>query len=405
MKSLPLVEPPEKMLPPLTTEEIEEFLDLYTRLIDFSYEQWAWETGHPVKKLIRKGENGRYRMAVDFLQFPEAADVIKFMHEYFPQLIEHFVETKRTNKGQRELLDAWRRYYQKCTGVYLETLGERSALFCDIDQESTYLVYMLYDEVEHFVEERLALTTLLLPYRDRIVSDGLYLTMGHLKDEWGYGRLLRYCRKHRRRHGIVTALAPQSETELSPGRILRLKISLRGAKPPIWRRILIPADATLEDLHETIQESFEWMGMHLFEFQDAIRRYGDPDLLNDPFGEEERIRDYRQVRVGELLEKEKDRITYLYDFGDYWEHTITLEAIEERKENTFYPQCTGGRRAAPPEDCGGLWGYTELVEAFEEGDGERLESFGWEPEAFPEPSRFDKKELNARLKRRFSKSL
>jgi hypothetical protein len=403
MKPVP-VHLPEETPPGLRDEEIRAFIDLFSRFLDFTYDVWARETGHAAKKLIRKGEDGRYEMAVDFPKLPEALEVISFLHDHFTELIEHFIDTKRTNEAQRDILEAWRSYGKTIMGVYVETVGERRAIFCDLERGTNYLVYTLYDPVTPFAEHRDILTTLLLPFAGRIVGDGLHIVHGRVDNDWGHYKLQKLYQTQRKRQGIITELAARSTSELSHRRILRLKISLRGAKPPIWRRLLIPANATLEDLHVAIQALFGWMEMHLFLFEDEWDRYSDPSLFEDTFSEGS-VHDYRDVRVADLLQLVKDRITYIYDFGDHWKHTITLEAIEERDEKAFYPQCTGGRRAAPPEDCGGMWGYSALVEAYEEGDEEVLGSYGWALETFPDPARFDKKALNAHLKACFRNSL
>lgn len=138
----------------------------------------------------------------------------------------------------------------------------------------------------------------------------------------------------------------------------QLKVTLRGIKPPIWRRVLVDGRSTLADVHETIQAAFGWWNYHLYEFEFGRTRYGIPDPDSD-FGPP--IRDARKHRLHKVAEAGTS-FTYTYDFGDNWIHKVTVEKIAPPPAGMSLPACTDGRRAAPPEDCGGTWGYDELVE-------------------------------------------
>lgn len=151
--------------------------------------------------------------------------------------------------------------------------------------------------------------------------------------------------------------------------IYQLKISIKGITPPIWRRILIPGSATFRDLHEAIQLALGWSDCHLHDFSTKKRagmyiegKIADltvPDAMDDPW--DEKPAEERKVKLQERLPKPGDRIAYSYDFGDSWEHEILLEKIIEREKDIEYPICVGGKRACPPEDCGGLGGYDRLL--------------------------------------------
>ena len=124
------------------------------------------------------------------------------------------------------------------------------------------------------------------------------------------------------------------QAELSPGQreMFQLKIVLEGSKPPIWRRLLIPADLKLPDLHEVIQLAMGWNNEHLYHFMvgtrsKGLRFYGDPDLLDIDLMQEaegEFINDLN-VPIDHLLVNRKDSLRYEYDFGDGWIHLLTLE--------------------------------------------------------------------------------
>ena len=151
---------------------------------------------------------------------------------------------------------------------------------------------------------------------------------------------------------------PKSEAPAAAGLkyIHRVKATLRGAKPPIWRRFEVTSDITLQRLHRVIQIGFEWQDYHLHVFDTAAGRYGIPD----PDGELD-VRSDANKKLSAVADWPGDRIRYTYDFGDWWELDIVVEAVLPAEAGLRYPRCTGGRRAAPPEDCGGVWGYADLL--------------------------------------------
>ena len=168
--------------------------------------------------------------------------------------------------------------------------------------------------------------------------------------------------------------------------IYQLKITLRDSKPPIWRRVLVASDMTFAELHNVIQLAMGWEHSHLHDFRAGRDILIGDVSMDEGFGPE--ILDETSVRLGSMLKKEKQRMTYTYDFGDNWEHEILLEKILPYSEKTSLPQCVKGKRACPPEDCGGVWGYEEFLEAISDRSHpdheDMLEWIGGEfdPEAF-----------------------
>ena len=159
----------------------------------------------------------------------------------------------------------------------------------------------------------------------------------------------------------------------------RLRVTLQGIQPAIWREIEIPSRATLRDLHEVLQSAFGWEGAHLWLFKVAGESFAPPEL------EFERARDDRRVRLSEALPAVGAEGRYLYDMGDSWSHRIEVRAIEPDGGTT--PRCLDGARAAPPEDCGGVPGYELLLEALAGGGGAdgaelRDNAEGYDPESF-----------------------
>ncbi len=149
-----------------------------------------------------------------------------------------------------------------------------------------------------------------------------------------------------------------------PKFIYQLMVTLRGIEPPIWRRLLVPSWATLQDLHDILQLSMGWLDYHLFEFTKGGIHYQPPDPENDLSGDATHpTLDPDRISLSTVLFNPGDRMDYLYDFGDAWNHEVTLEAILPRQPGKPRASCLDGARACPPEDCGSIPGYEELVEA------------------------------------------
>jgi hypothetical protein len=169
--------------------------------------------------------------------------------------------------------------------------------------------------------------------------------------------------------------------------IYQIKVTLLGTSPPIWRRLLPPAGLTLAQLHNVLQTAMGWDYSHLHEFQVGRKRYGEPVLDDGGFGIDSQI-DERKVRLDQVLGRVGAKAVYLYEFGDGWEHGMVLEKRVPVDANLAYPACTGGERACPPEDCGGIGGFYGLLEAIQdpkhEDHEEMLDWVGeeYDPEAF-----------------------
>jgi hypothetical protein len=175
-------------------------------------------------------------------------------------------------------------------------------------------------------------------------------------------------------------------------RAYQLKVTLRGIRPPIWRRIQVAGDTDLQHLHEILQTVMGWYGGHLHEFDVFGTPYGD---LSQSTGAE--VLDERKFTLGKLITGEKERFQYLYDFGDGWEHEILVEKILPLEQGIHYPVCVTGKRACPPEDCGGVPGYGLLLEILKDpSHPEHEEMFEWLPGDF-DSEKFDIEWVNSRL--------
>lgn len=170
-------------------------------------------------------------------------------------------------------------------------------------------------------------------------------------------------------------------------RLYQFRISLADTEPEIWRRIQV-RECTLDHLHEHIQMAMGWTNSHLHKFQVGDIMYGDPWLLEDPF-EELDFEDSTQTRLCDLVPKngQRFRFVYEYDFGDCWQHEILFEGCLRAEKGKRYPICLEGARACPPEDVGGVGGYSKYLEAMADPKHEEHEdSMAWrgpyDPEAF-----------------------
>ena len=142
-------------------------------------------------------------------------------------------------------------------------------------------------------------------------------------------------------------------------KILQLKITLKDIEPKIWRRFLVSDFWTFDKLHRIIQKVMVWENYHLFEFKFENTKIIPPD--KDYLGENEL--DPKKVQIRQYINKEKQKFEYIYDFGDNWKHEIVVEKLTKDKieDADKYLKCIDGEHVCPPEDCGGVWGYKELL--------------------------------------------
>lgn len=138
---------------------------------------------------------------------------------------------------------------------------------------------------------------------------------------------------------------------------LQFKVTLAEVEPPVWRRIEVPASYTLWDLHVAIQAAMGWLDYHLHMFRLRSPVTGETDEIGipdeDAFEGDPVCLAGWEVPVAAYFDAVGTRASYEYDFGDGWVHEVELEAVGRRQSKTKHPRCLGGRRACPPEDCGG----------------------------------------------------
>ena len=139
--------------------------------------------------------------------------------------------------------------------------------------------------------------------------------------------------------------------------VVSLKVTLRGTRPPVWRRLLIPGTMTLAELHQAIQAAMGWQDCHLHAFDIAGRQYGDRHAVVD-------VADENRLTLNSLVKSGVARFAYTYDFGDNWEHTIVIESRAPPLEPASYPTCVAGKRHCPPEEIAAAPGGMNICSPF-----------------------------------------
>lgn len=174
--------------------------------------------------------------------------------------------------------------------------------------------------------------------------------------------------------------------------VFQFKIELFDIEPLIWRRILVPSDYNFWDLHVAIQDSMGWLDYHLHHFEIRKKhkreesRLGIPDF--EGMADMPEVFPGWEVPVHLYFEELGMEARYNYDYGDDWWHTVKLEGYIYREKGIKYPVCIGGERACPPEDCGGAYGYYNVLDTLSDPDHDDHEAMrtwvgeGWDPEKF-----------------------
>lgn len=204
------------------------------------------------------------------------------------------------------------------------------------------------------------------------------------------------------RPGIaVPSPAPVEPAPRSVGGVFQLKVTLRDTRPAVWRRVLVDGSSTLVHVHEVIQAAFGWWDYHVHDFEIDGSNYGVPDPDDDDWGIP--TIDESGVRLDSIAGP-GSRYLYRYDFGDNWRHDVVVEKVLPTDGSMEVPACVDGRRACPPEDCGGTGGFRDLLAILANpGHAEYRERREWmgrdyDPDAF-DPSEFEDNRRSAKLAR------
>lgn len=201
--------------------------------------------------------------------------------------------------------------------------------------------------------------------------------------------------------GLETTDAPEPPKRGRKSKALkkyRLKITLKGSKPPIWRRFEVPSNIPLDWLHAVIQVVMGWTDSHLHEFVIGGERFS-ARFPDDDFDELDAL-DEAEYELDGSSVREKAKFTYTYDFGDGWEHVIAVEKVLPQTDARASAVCLAGKGNCPPEDCGGIWGFYHRLEILKNPDREEYEETR-EWMGNYDPDAFDLDDINRRLKKLF----
>lgn len=174
------------------------------------------------------------------------------------------------------------------------------------------------------------------------------------------------------------SIDPKTSSEES---VYELEVTLVGVKPKIFRRFSVPGTITLSQLSQAIQGAMGWYGGHLYEFVVEGEIYGDPtpDLP---------MKDANRARLERLISRSRVAFRYIYDYGDDWQHQVTVKKIRPLQSGETVPNLIGGSRACPPEDVGGIWGYEDFLRVLADPTDAEYENMmdwiggPWDPEEF-----------------------
>jgi len=198
-------------------------------------------------------------------------------------------------------------------------------------------------------------------------------------------------------------LQETNEDEIKNSQTFQFKIQLDGiSNPPVWRTVTVPSYYTFLHFHYVIQAAFGWMDSHLFQFSE--KGYGPGTIITQIYEDFEADLDDQveaeSIKLSEVFKTQKQKLIYLYDFGDSWKHNISLEKI--LSEPSLTPGCLAGKGKCPPEDCGGCWGYMEMKETMKNKSHPEYEEFmewlGLAENETWDPHHFDLAEINKTLK-------
>jgi hypothetical protein len=189
-------------------------------------------------------------------------------------------------------------------------------------------------------------------------------------------------------------------TIATPTPIYHLKISLEGIEPPIWRRLQVPGTGNLGWLHAVIQVAMGWTNSHLHQFVVGKHLYSNPSVDLDECEDDPSALDENVTALMDIASRVKSTFMYEYDFGDSWEHRITVEKIlDPDPAPAALALCLDGERACPPDDCGGVYGYANLLDVIMDPKHEEYEDMmEWLGGKF-DPEVFDRGKINRYLRK------
>lgn len=393
-------EEPQNILAPLTKIEMHNFFSIWSMFLNFVSMTYAGVANEEYIKIYDVNDKGEHYLTQEAMDTYHYLTIRSFVDEYFFMLVEHFIEDNfdKIDESDIEILLEARDTYKNIDAISYEMFSNGNAIFYDLNNQNCFYAYKTFYDYSKAFPKAKTIQAMFFTYKGRIITDGVAASP---RIEIGSNMQEMMVKDY---ENLRKNLKFQLEINEEPSKqnIYQLKISIKGAKPPIWRRILVEPTMSFSKLHDTIQNIFNWEDYHLYAFYGDINRYVSVDFLEHDDEEDSLNLSSNDFSINRELNDIKDKITYLYDFGDSWEHIIILEKILPYDEKIHYPHCTGGKRAGPAEDCGGIYNYNMIVEAIEKPTLENRCFLGEDGKNWYEgfvPSDFDKKKVNYFLQR------
>ena len=390
-------EEPTDILPPLKKDEMHEFYVVWSMFLNFVSIVYAGAADEEPIIIYGQKSNGDYFLTDEAMGTHHYLTIRNFLDEYFFMLVEHFIEdnSEKLSDDMINILFELRDTYKNIDVFSFEMFKNGNAIFYNPTDKSCFYAHKsFYDYAKVFPKAKL-IQTMFFSYKGRIITDEIAaspkIEMGEnmqniIKDEY-----------EKSRENLTFSLEINEKPKQN---IYQLKISIKGAKPPIWRRVLVEPTINFEELHDIIQDTFNWEDYHLYMFMSKRASYTSRESLEESMFGDSRELPADEYSIKAELSNIKDKIKYIYDFGDNWEHEIVLEKILAYDSKIDYPICTAGRREGPMEDSGGIYHYNDIVQAIENPSFENQHYLGENGENWYEgfvPSDFDKDEINAIL--------
>lgn len=336
-------------------------------------------------------------------------DVIKIKEKLWSdnKIIDEYVAKNPDNLQERdlEIIKSWKNR-KTDNFLYLKHLKKYDVLLDG--SNNMYGIVGISNEISDIFPEDvlpLYINTTLLPFEDVIIYDTIIcpftINLGP-----GIKRLANE-EYANRKNEIITNLNGNMSNKIVPlptqkkHKYYQIKVSIRDTHPPVWRRLLIPEGITFHELNAIIQLAFDWCGYHLYSFEVGATLHEEgifielPNIDNWGFRE---TKNSKTIKIDRYFEEFK-RMKFTYDFGDNWIHDILIEKIIEDDEKLKYPICTKAKMASLPEDCGGPWGYEELMDILSDKNNERYEDMKeWSIGMEEDRTKVDIEDINEKLK-------
>jgi len=374
-------EEPQNTLAPLSKVEMNNFYSIWSMFLNFVSMTYAGVANEEYIKIYDITDKGEYYLTSEAMDTYHYLTIRNFINEYFFMLLENFVDDNgdKISINEIDILIEVRDTYKNIDAISYEMFMNGNAIFYDLNNQNCFYAYKTFYDYSKAFPKAKTIQAMFFSYKGRIITDGVAATP---RIEIGSNMQEMMAKDY---ETLREELKFQLDINEAPSKsIYQLKISIKGAKPPIWRRVLVKPNITFSELHQNIQDLFDWDDSHLYMFRGK----------RDDYEDEECSKQSIQTELKDI----KDKITYIYDFGDDWQHEIVLEKILPLDEKLHYPICTGGRRAAPLEDCGGIHMFNMIAQAIENPTADNLQYLGEDAGEYYKyfiPSAFDKNEVNS----------